>query len=195
MISKTNISQTDVAAVGVIHGRFQVLHNDHLRYLLAGKSLCRQLIVGITSPDPVRTKKETAAPGRESALANPLTYYERYQLVTTALREHGLLPDEFAVVPFPINFPELYQFYVPLNAMFFLTIYDDWGRKKRDYFKSLGLDVHVLREVALDEKGISASDVRSRMIDGQSWEHLVPSCVASLLKDWDIAGRLKNIAG
>lgn len=23
--------------VGVIHGRFQVLHNDHLKYLLAGK--------------------------------------------------------------------------------------------------------------------------------------------------------------
>jgi len=30
--------------VGVIHGRFQVLHNDHLKYLLAGKEKCVQFI-------------------------------------------------------------------------------------------------------------------------------------------------------
>ena len=31
---------------GVIHGRFQVLSNDHLCYLLAGKARCCHLIVG-----------------------------------------------------------------------------------------------------------------------------------------------------
>ena len=25
--------------LGVIHGRFQVLHNDHIKYLMAGKRL------------------------------------------------------------------------------------------------------------------------------------------------------------
>jgi|GEM_PF-3973487 len=34
--------------VAVIHGRFQALHNDHLKYLLAGKACCRHLTVGIT---------------------------------------------------------------------------------------------------------------------------------------------------
>lgn len=32
--------------VGVIHGRFQVFHNDHLEYVLAGKSRCRHIVVG-----------------------------------------------------------------------------------------------------------------------------------------------------
>ncbi|MFW9878404.1 MAG: nicotinate-nucleotide adenylyltransferase, partial [Candidatus Thorarchaeota archaeon] len=27
--------------IGVIHGRFQVLHNDHIKYLMAGKRLCK----------------------------------------------------------------------------------------------------------------------------------------------------------
>jgi len=36
---------------GVVHGRFQVLHNDHVKYLLAGKARCRHLVVGITNPD------------------------------------------------------------------------------------------------------------------------------------------------
>jgi glycerol-3-phosphate cytidylyltransferase-like family protein len=31
--------------VGVIHGRFQVLHNDHLKYLLLGKALFKHLVV------------------------------------------------------------------------------------------------------------------------------------------------------
>ena len=41
---------------GVIHGRFQVLHNDHLKYLLAGKADASTLVVGITNPDPCQTK-------------------------------------------------------------------------------------------------------------------------------------------
>jgi cytidyltransferase-like protein len=42
--------------VGIIHGRFQILHNDHVKYLMAGKELCEHIIVGITNPDPSLTK-------------------------------------------------------------------------------------------------------------------------------------------
>ncbi len=38
--------------LGAIVGRFQIFHNDHLKYLLARKSLCKDLIIGITNPDP-----------------------------------------------------------------------------------------------------------------------------------------------
>ena len=78
--------------VGVIHGRFQVLHNDHLRYLLAGKDLCRHLVVGITNPDPSLTREESADPHRSRPEANPLTYYERQALVRAALGEAGGAP-------------------------------------------------------------------------------------------------------
>ena len=37
--------------VGVIHGRFQGLHLAHMEYLLAGKSRCRFMYIGITNPD------------------------------------------------------------------------------------------------------------------------------------------------
>ena len=68
---------------GVVHGRFQILHNDHIKYLMAGKSKCRHLIVGITNPDPTLTRKDTADPARSLSDANPFTYYERYQMVKT----------------------------------------------------------------------------------------------------------------
>ena len=81
---------------GVIHGRFQVLHNDHIKYLLAGKQLCRHLVVGITNPDPSLTRDSEANPHRSSPIANPLTYYERYLMVQAALLEQGLKYSEFS---------------------------------------------------------------------------------------------------
>jgi len=97
---------------GVIHGRFQILHLDHMKYLLAGKALCRHLIVGITNPDPVLTKADPADPARSSAAANPLTYYERTVLLRSALVESGIPLSDFTIVPFPVNRPELYQYYL-----------------------------------------------------------------------------------
>lgn len=181
-------------ATGVIHGRFQVLHNDHLKYLLAGKALCRHLVVGITNPDPFLTKDDSADPARSDSLANPMTYYERYQMLRAALLEAGLDWHEFSLVPLPINLPERYQYYVPMDAVFFLSIYDDWGRRKLDYFKSLGLETHVLWEVRPEEKGISAKEVRRCMVAGEPWDHLVPACVPPLMRQWDMAGRLKSLA-
>lgn len=178
------------AEVGVIHGRFQILHHDHLKYLLAGKTRCTHLVVGITNPDPGLTGKESSAPGREDPSANPLTYYERYLLVRAVLGEQGIAAEEYSIVPFPINFPRLYRYYVPMDAVFFLTIYDDWGRKKREYFRSMGLDTHVLWEVSPEKKGLSAAEIRTRIVEKAAWEHLVPPAAAHLLTKWNIAARL-----
>ncbi|HOP41434.1 MAG TPA: hypothetical protein PLI53_10370 [Geobacteraceae bacterium] len=180
---------------GVIHGRFQVLHNDHLEYLLAGMALCRHLVVGITNPDPFLTRNEDADPKRSSPFANPLTYFERYLLVRAVLEEAGIEPSRYSVVPFPINMPELYKYYVPLDALFFLTIYDDWGKQKLEYFTSLGLRIRIIREVPSTHKGLSATDIRQRMAKNEPWAELVPTATAGLMKKWDIPDRLRAMMG
>ena len=180
--------------VGVIHGRFQILHNDHMKYLLAGKSLCKHLIIGITNPDPSLTRDSKTNPHRSTALANPLSYYERYVMIREVFKEKGFKLSEFSIVPFPINIPELIKYYVPMNAVFFLSIYDDWGRKKKKYLESLGLKIHVLREVSLEEKGLSSREIRDAMINGKPWEHLLPLSIVKLMKEWDIINRLKEIS-
>ena len=177
---------------GVIHGRFQVLHNDHLVYLLAGMELCRHLVVGITNPDPLLTRNEDADPKRSDPSANPLTYFERYLMVRAVMEEAGIEPSRLSVVPFPINMPELYRYYVPLDALFFLTIYDEWGKRKLEYFASLGLRTHVLRHVSGDQKGLSATGIRRRMASNEPWEDMVPPAAADLLKKWDIPARLRE---
>jgi len=183
-----------MSETGVIHGRFQILHNDHINYILAGKTLCRTLIIGITNPDPTYMKTEDSDPTRNNPLANPLTYYERMIMLTEALMEQGVGSNEFSVVPFPVNFPDIYRYYVPMDALFFLTIYDSWGKRKLDYFRSLGLNTHILWEVPPEKKGISASDIRFRMMEGRPWDHLVPKSTASLVKGWKIVHRLKRLS-
>lgn len=179
---------------GVIHGRFQVLHNDHLKYLLAGKALCQHLVVGITNPDPGMTQEEPEDPKRSQAASNPLTYYERYELVKTVLMDEGVPPAQLSIVPFPVHFPNQYHYYVPMDAVFFLTIYDGWGRKKLRYFESLKLKTHVLWEKPPEQKGIRGADVRLRMAAGRDWGHLVPPAGAALLNAWKIPDRLKTSA-
>lgn len=178
---------------GVIHGRFQPLHNDHMKYILAGKDRCEHLIVGITNPDPCLTAEDEADPERSSSAANPLTYYERYVILNEALLEAGTKYRKFSVVPLPINNPELYKYYVPLDAVFFLTIYDRWGSRKRDLFNSQGLRTEVMWERSIDQKGLTGKEIRSRMMEGKPWEDLVPHSSAVLLKEWGIPERLRHM--
>jgi nicotinamide mononucleotide adenylyltransferase len=175
---------------GVVHGRFQLFHLDHLKYVLAAKERCRHLVVGITNPDPSLTKFDPADPHRSSEVDNPLTFYERYVMLRETLLEEGLDFREFSLVPLPINFPDLYRYYVPLDATFFLTIYDEWGERKLVMFTSLGLKVEVLWRKPRAEKGLTTTALRRRMGLDQPWEHLVPKAVARLVRDLGLLERL-----
>jgi nicotinamide-nucleotide adenylyltransferase len=169
------------------------LHNDHLRYLVAGKTRCLHLVVGITNPDPLLTAPDQADSERHEPYANPLTYYERYIMIRETLVEAGLSEQEFSLVPFPVNRPELYKHYVPLDGTFFLTIYDDWGRKKKEMFASAGLKIEVLWEKPPEEKGLLGGDIRRQMARDEAWEPMVPPSVAKRMHEWDIPARLRRL--
>ena len=178
---------------GVIHGRFQILHNDHLKYLLAGKARCRHMVVGITNPDPTLTRDDPADPKRSLLAANPLTYFERYLMVQAALLEAELRVTEFSVVPFPINLPELYSHYVPMDSTFFLTIYDEWGERKLQHFQNLGLNIEILWRKPRGQKGLTSTEIREKIVHLEPWEHLVPPSTAVLMKQWAIPSRLRKM--
>ena len=179
---------------GVAHGRFQIFHNDHLKYLQAAKARCLHLVVAITNPDPTLTRFDPADPGRSSPQRNPLSYYERYCIIKAALQAQGWGLEDFSIVPLPINFPDLYQYYVPLTATFFLTIYDDWGERKLQLFQSLGLATEVLWRRPPAEKGLTGSEIRRLMVLQENWNHLVPLGAAEMLRLFNIPQRLQKLA-
>ena len=159
--------------VGVVSGRFQVLHIGHIEYLLSGKSKCKYLIVGVTNPDESLTAFSPENPHRSSPFANPLTYYERIRMIEGAMLEKGISRKEFDIVPFPINFPNLIFNYVPKKAKHYMTIYDDWGHEKKRILESLSCLV-----IITDEKKIaSSSKIRNLIASNEPWKHLVPEYV------------------
>ena len=178
--------------IGVIHGRFQVLHKDHVKYLLAGKARCKRLIIGICNPEPDLTRYTSTNPHRSKRSANPMTYYERAECIRLAMLEAGVSESELMIVPFPVNYPEKLANYVPMDAVFYITIYDEWGREKYHMLKQeLGLKVTVLWTVPLEEKGISASTIRECICSHTDWDFYVPPCVYQYITEHRIDERIR----
>lgn len=178
---------------GLVCGRFQVFHKDHLKYVLAAKEYCDYLLVGITSPDPSLSPAEAADVNRGKKTSNPCTYYERMQMVKLALKGAGLSYEEFDIVPFPIGRPELIPCYVPNDITCYITIYDAWGENKKLRLERLGYDVCVLWHVQPEEKGISASEIRAAIVSGESWKHLVPCEVYEYMVRNGIDKRIREL--
>ena len=178
---------------GVIHGRFQPLHLDHLSYLISGFRKVDFMYVGITNPDPLLTRNDPADPNRSLPNSNPCTYYERYLMLFGTLLDYGYKPTQFYIVPFPINLPELWHYYVPPSATYFISIYDKWGQKKLNLFQSKGLMTEILFRKRIEDKGISGTEVRRRIATNNNWEQLLPQSTVNVIKEFGIQNRIQKL--
>ncbi len=167
--------------IGVVHGRFQILHNGHVDDLiLHAFEECEKVIIGICNPDPDLTRFDDANPHRSEEINNPFSYWERLEMIRDTLIDIGISRDRFEIVPFPINFPEKIKYYAPPDAIYFIDIYDEWGKKKEKVLAKLGLDVRS-REV---KKIISGSEIRSMIVLGNNkWKEYVPPAAVRLLEE------------
>ena len=177
--------------LGFIHGRFQLFHNDHLRYALLAKEQCEKLIVGITSPENFNLLREDVDPHRSNSTANPFTFYERFNMVKLALLEAGLKREDFEIIPYPIERPEALHNYIPLSATSFFTIYDDWGYEKLRRLGELGYGTHVLFDTR--DKAMSSTEVRQKIASDEDWKHMVPPAVYSYIIENNLTDKIKQI--
>ena len=179
---------------GVVQARFQVVHLKHIEYVLAAKMRCDRLFIGITNPDDLYVTDSVNDEGRSSAFANPLTYYERYEMIYQALLEFGVSRDEFDIVPFPIGRPEYVLKYAPREAKYFMTICDEWDEEKKKILTALDLDIEIMWRRNLKEKGVTGSEVRNCIASGWDWEHLVPKSTYRYIMEHGIDQRIKELA-
>jgi cytidyltransferase-like protein len=164
----------------MVHGRFQPFHNGHLEYLRAAVPLCETLIVGITNPDPATTAAEKTSEHRHLPESNPYTYFERLLIVREVLRDEGVPDEGSIIIPFPVNSPERWRYYLPPNAVHYLRVFSDWEQSKVDRLREHGYRVEVLHPGIAKE--IEASEVRRRMASGGDWQSLVPPAVARVIE-------------
>jgi cytidyltransferase-like protein len=174
------------ASYGSIHGRFQPFHNGHLAYAMAALSQVETLYVGLTRVLTEPGIGADVAPHRLEAKANPLTYFQRSQLVSAALLGAGVPPGRFSVGPFPIEVPGRLVEFWPLSLGCFTTIVDDWNREKINVLRDCGYTVNVLEDVVQAPSRVaSGTKVRELIREGGSgWEAFVPAATVPLIKQY-----------
>jgi cytidyltransferase-like protein len=169
---------------GMIHGRFQPFHNGHLEYLRLAAERCETLIVGITNPDPTQVAEEDTAQHRHRDDANPYTYFERARMIGEVLADEGLAQRSM-IVPFPVNLPDRYRYYVPRDVTHFMRVFSDWEATKAQRLRDAGYPVEVLQPGIA--KALEATEVRERMRSGEPWEPLVPAGTARVIAELEAA--------
>lgn len=171
----------------MVHGRFQPFHNGHLEYLRAARALCENLVVGITNPDPSTILEDPASSHRHLPESNPYTYFERLLMIREVLSDEGVPPEQAVMIPFPVNSPERWRYYLPRHVVHYLRVFSDWEQAKVDRLREYGYAVEVLHPGI--EKAVEASEVRRRMAAGEDWRALVPPAVARVIETLQEAAR------
>jgi nicotinamide-nucleotide adenylyltransferase len=170
-----------------IHGRFQILHNDHIAYFQLAAKKYGRLYIGITGQ-----ANDVTGPGHRGALLhNPLSYWERVAMWQAFLAEAG--EEQHMIGPFPIERPRTLPDFVPRSCVCSTTVRDEWNLEKIDRLKRMGYTVDVLlTDFAKSLQGVM---VRKLIYDGsKEWKRYVPQSVFAFLMAIDIESRLRRMS-
>jgi nicotinamide mononucleotide adenylyltransferase len=165
---------------GMIQGRFQPFHLEHLRYFRLAWEQSEQMIVGITNPDPSTIVADKLSRHRHLSEENPFTFTERLRMIQGTLREEGYPLERIFIVPLPIHNPERWAYYIPKGTAVFVVVYSPWERQKAERFRAAGFEVVVMDSL---KKGISGQQVRALLRSKGNWKSLVPPAVARFLAE------------
>ena len=165
---------------GMIHGRFQPFHNGHHEYLRLALDRCELLLIGVTNPDPSQIAEEETSDHRHRSDANPFTFFERLMMIRELLMDDAVPPERTVVIPFPVNLPDRWRYYLPPDVVHYVRVFSPWEQTKVDRLRGEGYETEVLTPGV--EKEVEATEIRRRMAAGEDWEALVPPAVARVIR-------------
>lgn len=177
---------------GVIHGRFQIFHLKHMEYLLAAKMRCKKLFIGITHSDIVYFASTSSLDLHGTTRRdNPLTYFERFEMIQGALEDFGVKREEYEILPFPISQPDLILQYTPQQGTYYVSLCSEWDEERLRILQNLKLETEVLWLRDGDDRGITGHEIRALIAEDKEWQQYVPRTVAQYIKEHAIDQRIK----
>lgn len=179
---------------GVIFGRYQIFHLKHMEGVLAAKMRCNKLYIGITHPDIVAYAATSPLDvNGVTKRENPLTYFERMEMIQSALRDFGVKRKEFEIIPFPISQPDLITQYAPKDATYYMSLCTPWDEEKYRILQSQGLKTEVLWRRNPEEMGITGKVIRELITEDKEWQQHVPRSVAEYLIEHGLDRRIREL--
>ncbi len=161
-------------------GRFQPFHNGHLSVLKGMVKVCGKVVVGIGSSTDGSTSD------------NPFTVQERREMIQRALQDVNIIPAydvELVDMPDETDDETWARRCVELAGGDVGTVWtgNAWTKK---CFAAVGVAIQDIKEIP----GISATEIRRRMLADESLNELVPEAVVDFIKEIDGVQRMKTLA-
>lgn len=164
---------------GLFVGRFQPFHLGHLEAIKNVLREIDQLIIVIGSAQYSHNKD------------NPFTAGERLVMVRRALEEAGFDYSRFWVVPVPdMHLHMMWVSSVEGYTPHFDVVYSNEPLTRR-LFMEAGYKVKSIP--FYERKTYSSTEIRERMVKGESWRKLVPKSVAVFIEEIDGINRLREL--
>ena len=167
-------------SIGLYVGRFQPFHSGHLeavRYIL---ERVKELIIVVGSAQHSHT------------LDNPFTAGERITMIRLALKEAGIRPDRFTVIPLPDDeFHKVWVAHLLSQTPSFDIVFTNEPLTFR-LLKEAGLSVE--RIPMFNRRKFTSTEVRRRVLTNGQWQKLVPKSVSTYLKKINGDERLMDIS-
>jgi nicotinamide-nucleotide adenylyltransferase len=168
-----------MAKRGLFVGRFQPFHLGHLQAIKDVLKEVDELVIVIGSAQYSHN------------LDDPFTAGERLVMVRNALEEAGIDYARVWVVPVPdVHLHMMWVSAVEGYSPKFDVVYSNEPLTRR-LFMEAGYEVESIR--FHKRKVYSSTEVRERLLNGESWEKLVPKSVAEFIKEIDGVNRLRDL--
>ncbi|MGC9345618.1 MAG: nicotinamide-nucleotide adenylyltransferase [Candidatus Bathyarchaeales archaeon] len=165
---------------GLFVGRFQPFHLGHLNAIKDVLKEVDELVIVIGSAQ------------YSHRINNPFTSGERLVMIRRALEEAGIDYARVWVVPVPdVHLHMMWVSAVEGYTPKFDVVYSNEPLTRRLLIEA-GYEVKSIR--FHKRKVYSSTEIRERMLNGESWEALVPKSVAKFIKEIDGVNRLRDLA-
>jgi len=164
---------------GLFVGRFQPFHLGHLAAIKDVLKEVEELVIVIGSAQYSHN------------LNNPFTAGERLIMVRKALEEAGIDYSRVWVVPVPdahlhMMWVSAVEGYTPS----FSVVYSNEPLTRRLFIEAK----YRVKSIRFHERKLySSTEIRERMLKGESWEKLVPKGVVAFIKEIDGVNRLRDL--
>lgn len=165
---------------GLMMGRFQPFHLGHLELAKQILSECDELIIAITSSQFNYLEKD------------PFTAGERIEMIHNSIKESGIDLSRCFIVAIENQFNiATWPSYLKASLPQFDKVYSG-----NDYVKMLLGDfgIETVSPTFLDRTQYNATRIRSMIVSGDDWEHLVPKSVFSIINTINGKNRLGVIS-
>ena len=157
-------------------GRFQPFHNGHMKAIreILGKEDSVVIVIG--SAHQSNTKE------------NPFSVEERRVMIMRALQEAGI--ENCRITSVPDYYDDRRWADAVKKVCKFDVVYthNEWTERA---MKKAGFEVRHHR--LYDQKELSGTAIRDRIVHGRTWKHLVPPAVAEFIEDYYGLQRIRKL--